>query len=68
MRTLAVSFAPVSSQLSSAALLPTSDSRSRQALEAVDAYLQRDGIYLAPRAASSRLARLVGNLVEKLTK
>jgi hypothetical protein len=67
MRTLTTSFTSTSSQVSSAYSMHAA-SRSRQALEAVDAYLGRDGAYAAPRTAGSRLGLFLDNLVEKLLK
>jgi hypothetical protein len=68
MYALTTSFASASPASSPTYLVHEGDSRSRQALEAVDAYLGWGSTYAAPRAARSRMAMLLDGLVEKLLK
>ena len=67
MRTLTTSLTSTSSQVS-AAYSMHADSRSRQALEAVDAYLGRDSAYAVSHTSGSRLGLLLDKLVGKLLK
>jgi hypothetical protein len=68
MHALTTSFASTSPQSSPAYLAHEGARRSRQALEAVDAYLRRDSTYSAPRVAGSWMSLLLDGLVEKLLK
>jgi hypothetical protein len=67
MHALTTSLISTSSQSSPAYLVHEGGNRSRQALEAVDAYLRRDSTYSTPRVTNSWLSLLDG-LVEKLLK
>jgi hypothetical protein len=68
MRALTTSFASVCPQLSPVYASHEGASRSRQALEAVDAYLRRDSTYSAPRVSGFRLSLFLNSLVGKLLK
>jgi hypothetical protein len=68
MPALTTSFASTSLQTSPAYSVHEGASRSRQALEAVDAYLQWGSTSFAPRVSSSRVSLLLSALVGKLLK
>jgi hypothetical protein len=68
MRALTTLFASVSPQLSPVYVSHEGASRSRQALEAVNAYLRWDSTYYAPRVSGSQLSFFLNSLVGKLLK